>query len=137
MAILNLKKKKTETVAAEAPKKTRKLSVVSEKTVKVRSVVGAPVGDFSGIIICPRITEKVTVLSDKGPGKVFMFEVSRKANKHNVSLAIQSLYKVKPVKVAILRVPPKKSLVRGRIAYGTTGRKAYVYFKKGDKIEIV
>jgi ribosomal protein L23 len=37
--------------------------------------------------------------------------------------------------VAILKVPAKRSFVRGRITKGKTGRKAYVYLKKGDKIE--
>jgi ribosomal protein L23 len=132
MSILNLKKK--ETGLAKTSKTAKKLSVVPGKSKKIPAVTNF---DASGIIIRPRITEKVALLSDNGKQKVFMFEVSAKANKRNVSLAVQSLYKVVPVKVAVLRVPPKKSFVRGRVAYGVTTRKAYVYLKEGDKIEVV
>ena len=132
MGILNLKKNKA--VAVEAPKKTRKLAV---KETKSPAVIGSamPVVDVSGIIVRPRVTEKATMLSEKGRA-VVVFEVTRKANKRNVALAVQTLYKVVPVKVAVLRVPPKKSFVRGRISHGVTTRKAYVYLKEGDKIEV-
>jgi len=136
MSIFNSKKK--EISKPLTAKKTKKLAVVPEKSVKaVRIGSAMPHFDISGIILRPKITEKVTLLSDNGENKVVMFEVSRKANKQNVSLAIQSLYKVVPVKIAVLRVPPKKSFVRGRPSYGITRYKAYVYLKKGDNIEIV
>jgi ribosomal protein L23 len=80
------------------------------------------------------VTEKGAFLSTEDR-MVYVFEVSRFATKHDVAKSVAGLYKVVPEKVAILKVPAKRSFVRGRITKGKTGRKAYVYLKKGDKIE--
>lgn len=129
MSILNLKKK---TPVKKETSKSKKVAVLP-------AVPAVKTSAFSGvfdprIIVKPRVTEKATMLSEGGR-TVAVFEVSDRANKKNVAVAIQALYKVKPVKVAILRVPPKKSFIKGHIAYGKTRRKAYVYLKEGDKIE--
>jgi len=129
MAILNLKKKVTQDDA----KKVKKLAVVA---VKSASAVRAVSGIFdSRTIIRPRVTEKATMLSEGGR-TVAVFEVAKGANKRSVSVAIQTLYKVTPVKVAVLRVPPKKSFVRGHVTHGVTAYKAYVYLRPGEKIEL-
>ncbi|MEK7574861.1 MAG: 50S ribosomal protein L23 [Patescibacteria group bacterium] len=131
MGILNLKKNK---VADEAPKATRKVAVKSVSK-KVPAVIGGSTHMIaSRVVLRPRVTEKATVLSQFGR-EVHVFEVSRLATKSTVSKAIQELYKVTPEKVAILKVPPKNSIVRGRMTKGRTDRKAYVYLAKGDKIE--
>lgn len=130
MAILNLKKNKE---AKEV--KTRKVAVKAAKT-SVPAVVAPVVGNASRVIVRPRVTEKATILSQAGR-EVHVFEVSRIATKKNVAEAIKELYKVTPVKVAILKVPAKNSMVRGRISHGKTGRKAYVYLKAGEKIEVM
>jgi large subunit ribosomal protein L23 len=132
MAILNLKKNKE---GKEEVKKTRKVAVKSTKA--LAPVAGAPVvAVASKIIIRPRVTEKATILSQAGR-EVHVFEVTRAATKHSVAVAIRELYKVTPVKVAILKVPAKNSMVRGRISKGKTGRKAYVYLKAGEEIEVI
>ena len=132
MAILNLKKNKA---VAKKEVKTKKLAVVAEK---VPAVVSGKVPHvISGnIIIRPRVTEKAAVLSEKQGRQVCVFEVSARADSKTVAAAIKALYKVVPVKIAVLRIPPKKSFVKGRVSYGKTGYKAYVYLKKGDSIEI-
>ena len=134
MAFLNLRKNKKDSL--EESKVSRKLSVAP-----VARDLAAVSSTFSHlgagtIIISPRVTEKATFLSGKG-NEVHVFLVSRTATKRTVAEAIHALYKVSPAKVAILKVPPKKSFVRGRVSLGKTGRKAYVYLKKGDKIEIM
>ena len=101
----------------------------------VTSGHAVPSADLSSIIIRPRVTEKVSILSSE-ERSVYSFDVSRKANKRTVAEAIKRLYKVTAEKVAVLRVPAKKSVVRGRETLGHTGHKAYVYLKKGEKIEI-
>jgi len=134
MGILNLKKNKGVTAdKAKAPQVVRKLAVSEAKkpAVTVSNVAFDP-----GIIIRPRVTEKASVLSEGGRS-VAVFEVSRKANKRNVALAIRGLYKVTPEKIAVLRVPPKRKFVRGRMSTGVTRYKAYVYLRPGDKIDTV
>jgi large subunit ribosomal protein L23 len=87
------------------------------------------------VLIRPRITEKASERAANA--NVYVFDVDRKATKHQISHAVQSLYKVKAVKVAIITVPAKKVFVRGKTGHTNKGKKAYVYLKKGDKIEFV
>ena len=47
------------------------------------------------------------------------------------------MYKVSPMKVRIVNLPAKKVFVRGKWGEKTSVKKAYVYLKKGDKIEII
>jgi len=87
----------------------------------------------SKILIRPIITEKATLLS--GDNK-YMFEVSSDANKIEVAKAFEVTYKIKPIKINVIRVKGKA------IRYGqTSGRtklwkKAIVTLKVGDKIEL-
>lgn len=69
-------------------------------------------------MIKPRITEKAAIAADKA--NAYVFDVSRDANKRSIALAIKAKYKVTPIKVNVAK-----------------GKKAYVYLKKGDKIEII
>ncbi len=82
----------------------------------------------------PRITEKVSFLMEKN---AYTFEVSRSTTKNEIKKEIEKLYKVKPTKVNVLRIPKKKIVVRGKIGVRGGGKKAIVYLKTGDKIEIV
>jgi ribosomal protein L23 len=47
------------------------------------------------------------------------------------------MYKVQPTKIAMTKIPGKSVFVRGKKGERSSGKKAYVYVKKGDKIEIV
>lgn len=82
----------------------------------------------------PRITEKASTLFEKN---VYTFNVADEANKKEIEKAIFSLYKVKPVKVNILKIPKKNVMLRGRKSVRGGGKKAIVYLKKGDKIELI
>ncbi len=88
------------------------------------------------IIISPRITEKGAYLAAEG---AYVFNVTKRANKGEIARAIHTLYKVMPRKVTVVTVPTKKVMTRGTNRPGTTarGRKAYVYLKKGETIEIL
>ena len=86
------------------------------------------------IIIRPRITEKATIVQE---GNVYVFEVFSNATKSNVSKAIKEIYKVLPKKVNIVNSPSKKVFVRGKFGTKPGIKKAYVYLKKGETIEIV
>ena len=85
----------------------------------------------------PHVTEKASDLSEKG---VYVFEINKLANKMHVRMAVEKIFKVKPVKIAVTlgagklmrnrnnnRVQIKKQVIK----------KAFVYLKKGDKIEFV
>jgi large subunit ribosomal protein L23 len=92
--------------------------------------------NISSTIISPRITEKGAALSEKG---VYVFNIAKGATKADVSAAIRSVYKVTPKMIRLAAVPSKKVATRGtnRIGKTATGKKAFVYLKEGDKIELV
>jgi large subunit ribosomal protein L23 len=92
--------------------------------------------NISSNILSPRITEKGAYLSEKG---VYVFNVSKDANKGEVAAAIKAIYKVTPVSVRMAAVPSKRVFTRGTNRFGRTagGKKAFVYLKKGEKIEIM
>lgn len=135
MAILNSKKNKE---TSEAKPKATKKAVVKVEAKKTAIVASKPeIKVFSSnVILKPRVTEKAAMLSTEDR-MVLVFEVSKSATKNSISDAVRGLYKVTPEKVAVLKVPAKKSFVRGRVSKGKTGRKAYVYLKKGDKVEVI
>lgn len=81
-----------------------------------------------------RVTEKASLLSGQN---VYTFDVSKNFNKAEISQAVESIYKVRPVKVRMVTVPSKKIISRGRPGVKSGGKKALVYLKKGDKIEFV
>lgn len=112
--------------AHPAPPAPRAMEVLPE-----RRVVGVPAR--SSALTRPRITEKATFLSERG---VYVFEVSPRATKREVAAAVRELYKVTPAKVAMAPIPRKKILVKGKRGETGGGKKAYVYLKKGEKIEI-
>lgn len=90
----------------------------------------------SQILIAPRITEKGAYLSAEG---VYVFNIARDANKIQVAEAIQETFKVTPRKVTVVNLPRKETSTRGTNRKGMTRaqKKAYVFLKKGDTIELV
>jgi len=86
------------------------------------------------IIKNPRITEKASFAQEQN---VYTFDVSNGANKTEIKKAIFALYKVKPLRVNVLKVPKKNIMSKGKMGVKGGGRKALVYLKKGDKIEFI
>lgn len=82
----------------------------------------------------PRITEKA---SNAFEHNVYTFDVTEDANKTEIKKAIFALYKVKPVKVNMIPVPSKQVVSRGKAGVKSGGKKALVFLKTGDKIELV
>ncbi len=120
MAMLGRKKNtkaQKEKVATEAP-----------------AVVSASVKSSAHTLVKPRITEKATVQSERN---VYVFEIQGRAGKKDVAQAIFNSYKVTPVKIGIVRSPAKRVFVRGKAGLKSGVKKAYVYLKEGDKIELV
>lgn len=129
MSFLNLRKKKTE--QPEAPKHLAvKTSVVP---------TSAPRRTSSGTINAevlrrPHISERASDSSAKG---VYVFEVAPSATKTQIRAAVEGLYKVTVEQVRTVTVVPKRITVKGKPGVRSGGKKAYVYLKKGEKIEIV
>jgi large subunit ribosomal protein L23 len=88
------------------------------------------------ILLSPRITEKGAYLSEHG---AYVFNVHSSATKHEIARAVASLFKVTPRKVTTITVPRKRVLTRGTNRTGKTagGKKAYVFLKKGETIELI
>ena len=86
------------------------------------------------IIKNPRVTEKASFLAEKN---AYTFDVPKNSNKTEVKKTIEALYKVKPVKVNMISIPSKKVFKRGISGIKSGGKKAIVYLKKGDKIELI
>ncbi len=90
----------------------------------------------SVLLTRPRITEKASFLTAK-ESPVYTFEVSDRANKATVAKAIKELFKVTPVKVNVINTKAKTVFRRGKKGTVSGIKKAMVYLKKGDKIDIV
>jgi len=85
----------------------------------------------------PHITEKASMLSAFKASPAYTFQVEPGANKIEVKKAIRETYKVVPVKVNIVNLPPKKVFSRGKWGVKSGLKKAVVYLKKGDKIDFI
>ena len=70
----------------------------------------------------------------------YVFVVDRTANKHEIALALEEIYKTKQVKVVAvntINVKPKARRVRGRLGKTSGFKKAIVTFEKGDELDNV
>ena len=81
----------------------------------------------------PHITEKAT---DSASRNAYVFVVDSSANKLEIKKAVEDQFKVKPVKVNIISVPQKKVFSRKGSGFKKGFKKAVVYLKEGDKIDI-
>jgi ribosomal protein L23 len=147
MAIFSSKKEEEKKDAAPAEKK-----VIKKAEKKAKPAVSKPAAkadkkhapEFKGnaegayelIIHRPRITEKAALVTGHG---VYVFDVSMRATKKDIATAIREHYKVTPLKVHIVRLAPRKLISRARNRRGQTSglKKAYVYLKKGERIDIM
>lgn len=89
---------------------------------------------MTNIIKNPRITEKASNLIEQN---VYTFDVVTNANKQEIKKAVFAIYKVRPIRINILKVSKKTIRVRGKIGTRGGGKKALVYLKAGDKIEFI
>lgn len=126
MALFGRKEKK-----AVAKKETSPVKDTEKAEISV--VAGEP-RSASLVLVKPHITEKAAILTDDN---VYVFRVTKDANKQMVKQAIQELYKKTPVKVRIARNAPKRVLRRTGMGTKPGVKKAYVYMKKGDTIDIL
>ena len=86
------------------------------------------------IIKAPVITEKSGNIASNG--NKFVFKVDERANKTEIKLAIEKIFKVNVTEIRTINVKPKKKRI-GRYA-GLTNRtkKAIVTLKEGQTIDL-
>ena len=113
-------------------KKTEKTEEAEVKA-PAQKVLTAP---RASVLLSPRITEKAALLTDQ---HVYAFEIANGATKHDVRSAVKAIYNVTPLKIRIVNRAPRRyhSRTRGRVLLERSLRKAYVYLKKDDRIELV
>lgn len=87
------------------------------------------------VLLAPRITEKAAILSDSS---VYVFAVTKDATKPQIAAAVEKLFKVAPRKVTVVNTKGTRVMTRSTGKKGMTRahKKAYVYLKKGEKIEL-
>lgn len=126
MALFGKKKEDKKVDSVDAP-------AVVKKEVPTPLATGH---DLSSVIVGPRITEKAVGMSEQN---VFTFVVKQSATKFQVRDAIKALYNVTPVKVNIVNKKPAKRTkgFSGKTVHYKGMKKAYVYLKSGDTINLV
>lgn len=88
--------------------------------------------DLNRVLIRPHVTEKASM---KAESSVYVFKIDPKATKAQVEKAFTEKYKIDPIKVSTVTIPAKNVFVRGKKGLKSGYKKAYIYLKKGEKIE--
>lgn len=113
-------------------------AVASAKTPET-NIVPVSSGNFGAdlgrVLRNPRITEKATSVQGRS---VYTFDIAQDVTKRQIMEAVRSLYKVTPRKVAVVPIPKKirRSMKTGKRGQSGGGRKAYVYLKAGETINL-
>ena len=84
-------------------------------------------------IISPLITEKSTNLSDQNK---IIFKVNSKANKKNLKVNIEKIFKVNVTKVNIINKRTRIKITRGKKVKVKGFKKAIITLKKGQNIDL-
>lgn len=85
------------------------------------------------LIIAPRITEKASMQSSSN---AYTFVVTKNATKHTLLEEIKKTYKVTPKAINITNIPSTNVFVRGKFGTKSGFKKAIVFLKKGDVINL-
>lgn len=85
------------------------------------------------IIQAPLITEKGSLVAEKS--NQVLFKVRPDANKNEVKRAVETLFKVKVVKIRMARYLGKVRRVGRSMGRLPQWKKAYVTLREGDKID--
>ena len=139
MAIFNKKEEKTTADKEVKKAVTTKKATQAKKAVKAskpKADAGMNLTKAPGRILkAPVITEKAVRMTINS---AYVFEVAMDATKNDIKTVIETLYKVTPIKVNIVRRGARKYVARFRNRRGTKPgvKKAYVFLKKGEKIDL-
>lgn len=109
-------KKEDEVKTEEKPKQKQMESLLASK-----------------VLLSPHATEKSTLSAEGG---AYVFRVAPDSNKVMIKRAIEEFYGFKARKVSITNMPSKRRISRGRVGTKSGFKKAVVYLKEGDKIDL-
>lgn len=115
---------------------SKKASAQKARGAEASAVKASPERNLASVLIRPRITEKAALQNDRG---VYTFVVRRDTTKYDIRDAVRAAFGVTPRKIAVVNVRPRTSLSRsrGRRVSAPGLKKALVYLKKGDKIDLM
>lgn len=85
------------------------------------------------LILAPRVTEKASLQSNQN---AFTFVVRGDATKLTLRDEIKKEYKVTPLAINITNIPRQWTFIRGKIGHKQGYKKAIVFLKKGDTINL-
>lgn len=88
--------------------------------------------DLNSVLIKPHVTEKASRTSESS---VYVFEINPQSSALVVAKAFEEKYKIAPLKVNTVTIHAKNVFVRGKRGKKAGYKKAYIYLKKGEKIE--
>jgi large subunit ribosomal protein L23 len=136
MALFGSRKKAD--VATETSVATPKKAPAKRKSTQAVATTSeaSSTRDLSWVITKPRITEKAALLGDKN---IYVFEVSTRATKQDVKDAVVTHFKVVPTRINIVNRSHRttKSRARNRLQTVSGQKKAHVFLKKGDTINLI
>ena len=84
-------------------------------------------------ILSPVLTEKSTNLSEQNK---IIFKVPKNANKKNLKINIEKIFKVNVTKINIINKQNRTKLTRGRKVKVSGFKKAIITLKKGQTIDL-
>ncbi|HRY31211.1 MAG TPA: 50S ribosomal protein L23 [Candidatus Paceibacterota bacterium] len=135
-------KKSASVKSSDVKSQTAKSPVAKSQAAKAPVVRPAPVSSEAlnvlEIVKSPRVSEKAAIVAESS--NAYIFNVAKNTTKTQIKSAIQKVYKVTPIKVTIAQVPDKRVQIRGqrgKTGVKSGGKKAFVFLKKGDKIEFI
>ncbi|MFA6608484.1 MAG: 50S ribosomal protein L23 [Candidatus Paceibacterota bacterium] len=105
---------------------TKKTKTEDKKVIEKKAI-------SSKLIIAPRITEKASMQSS---ANAYTFVVAKNATKHTLLEEIKKDYKVTPRAINITNIPSTNVFVRGKFGTKSGFKKAIVFLKKGDTINL-
>lgn len=117
-------KKETEKKVAKPKAEQAALAAVNTSTSEIASVIKHA-----------RITEKASMQQGSS---VYVFDVATSATKRDIARAVTAIYKVVPRKVTVVSIRRKsvRNARTGRAGMKGGGKKAYVYLKSSDTINL-
>ena len=130
MALLDIVKSKKDSRPA---KKHEQQEEKSGAEPKVAEAISKASKFAAGVLVAPHVTEKSTIANQLNS---YVFKINPRANRSMVKQAIKEVYGVMPKKVNITVIPGKEVTMRRKKGFQSGYKKAIVFLKKGDKINI-
>lgn len=131
MAILDKIKKSVKKSAEKEVKETKKSAALEAKTDK-KGIAKSAGLVYYNILKQPYITEKTAMM---GQENKYAFKVEKSANKVDVKRAVEKIYNVKVVNIAMINTASKNVRLGAHHGRKSGFKKAIVTLKEGDKID--